>query len=298
LFYFFVFVAVILDKVQVVSQSEVDRLLKSRDPVSISEGKKLQKLLPPPGIASLMETKQTEWRCSPLKKIGNSFSFLHKTVQEYFVALHVMTTLVSFGVPKLPKKPLSAGGLGGICDIPIAQQWLNKGNDNGILRFCADMVDKRVKDYILNGQCPENLPVLQPMQPPKPKLFSQSDWDDVQATRTAKRKPLQPFSRMAWDVVQASRTVAQSDPHVAQVSVAAGNALMILNASQCTFQQCDLSDAKLSCKHAGEDKSKSQGGLDMSGGIFSDCNFSRAQLFNARMHQSDLTRCNFSGSMM
>ena len=40
-------------------------------------------------VSTMFAGNQQEWRCSPLKKSGAFFSFLHKTVQEYFTALAV-----------------------------------------------------------------------------------------------------------------------------------------------------------------------------------------------------------------
>ena len=44
-------------------------------------------------VKELFAGNQQEWRCSPLKKSGAFFSFLHKTVQEYFTALAVCQEL-------------------------------------------------------------------------------------------------------------------------------------------------------------------------------------------------------------
>lgn len=40
-------------------------------------------------VSNMFAGHRQEWLCSPLKKSGSFFSFLHKTVQEYFVALAV-----------------------------------------------------------------------------------------------------------------------------------------------------------------------------------------------------------------
>ena len=283
-----------ISQIDIPSRTSLSALLSSKIPSERKLGVKLQNSVPL-AIVEIYETKQLDWQCSPIKKTGDTFSFLHKTIQEFFAALYVMQSLPP-NFQSLSKPALV------MADLALSQHWLNKGNDNGILRFCADLIDKNVQNYI-TGQTLNNL---------------------------------QSFSKTAWDIIEASRRVGVNDPLVQNgcVPTAAGNALMILNAAGLVFYGVDFSDAKLSHRlfastasittdlvqitsHHREypplpphvstpppapvatiARSSMTGQLDLSGGVFSNCNFTRAHLQGARLDCTDLSASDFKGANM
>ncbi|CAB4905804.1 unannotated protein [freshwater metagenome] len=214
--------------------------------------------------ADIYRAKREDWQCSPLKKLGNIVSFLHKTVQEYFVALAVLEQLETFKPLLESSDAVQVDGLD-FRDLLLSHFFLNKGNDTGILRFCADLVDKRVQEYcynLLDGTV-----------------------------------ELQIFSKKLWDIVQVSRRVRPNDPHVCHVATAAGNALMILNAAGIVFDRLNFSCAKLGYP-TNNGLSLDHGYVNLSGGIFSACNFSNAVLTGSHLHCTILCNSTFDNAQM
>ena len=89
-------------------------------------------------LRSMFEVNPIEISCSPMRASGNVYSFVHKTaVLEYFVALTVIQNLAT------------TPDISNMASVAISQDWLNK-QDNNILQFCSDFVDRRVQHYISN----------------------------------------------------------------------------------------------------------------------------------------------------
>ncbi|MFN7611154.1 MAG: hypothetical protein ACK5QX_09510, partial [bacterium] len=146
-------------------------------------------------LEELLASGEDEFQSSPVKRSGTMFSFLHKTVQEYFVALYVMHELVA----KSFEKETFAATLE-TCDLSsllIGKKLLTSGNVYETLRFCADLVDGRGQWYISGVQ---------------PPFQTDADCFDT----------LQPAGKAVWELAQASRQPAARKQH--SLAVAAANA--------------------------------------------------------------------------
>ena len=77
--------------------------------------------------------------CCPLRRSGDTYSFLHKSLQECFAALHMADQICEWQSGKL-----SLAGLG------IGEKFLT--DDVAVLKFLAQLVDKRVWAYRRQGQ--------------------------------------------------------------------------------------------------------------------------------------------------
>ena len=265
-------------------------------------------------------------------------SFMHKSIQEYFVAQHINHQLfelnfdsnVCASVPSpvdfpkaVPSDPLHIPTSRSDPLIASAQKLNNplKANktpildrksselrlslesetatidhldigrrvfttaDRNIVQFCADLVDKRVQMYITFGdefdlyttrRFREKKHVAVPSEV---YLFRINNWAH-----------LQPSGRALWDIVQGSRSEKARDSVFSALSRAAMNALMILTAANMVFSNCDFSYATLS-DALSEKTDDTPKGLNLSGGLFYNCNFRNAVLTNCRLNDSCFQRC-------
>ena len=172
---------------------------------------------PPPNeflirINALFAGNQQEWRCSPLKKSGSFFSFLHKTVQEYFVGLSVCQELCQLNSgSNLAVSQLRLLLLQGQYTTPagqsllLARRLLHGDGALNTVRFCADLVDKRVQNYVSFGP-----------------TIDRTSGQFVEADPQPWADRVNPAARAMCDIVQASRLdVSRVNP---DCSIAAANA--------------------------------------------------------------------------
>ena len=223
--------------------------------------------------------QQQEWRCSPLKKSGSFFSFLHKTVQEYFVAWAVCQELAALNTGDTLHQMLLQGQF----ILPasrkstfllLAQKLLHSDRTLNTVRFCADLVEKRleVQNYVSLG------PILNRAT----GRFAAGRYLDVNPHIWVVR--VQPLARALWDVVQASRLdVARANP---ATPVAAANSITILNAAGLVFDHCQLSHATLGPTQIGAApamESSTTFYADLSGAVLSYADLSHACLGRANL---------------
>lgn len=239
-------------------------------------------------LDQMLSQSHEEFHCSPIKRSGAVLSFLHKTVQEYFVALQVVRELgIKRSKGEVFAKTLS---LCELSSLSIGKKLLTTGNVYETLHFCADLVDKRGQWYV-SGM----------LTPPS---YLATYHNDETAASDAFYKSLQPSVKALWDIVQASRQPAARS-HLS-MAIAAANSMMVLNAAGFVFGGCDLSNATLgvvgddwrSVVHADKDQRHF---MDVSGGVFSSANLSGAVLSNARLDScsfagADLRRANLTGA--
>ncbi|CAB4911310.1 unannotated protein [freshwater metagenome] len=139
------------------------------------------------------------------------------------------------------------------------------------VRFCADLVDKRVQNYVSFGRTVVRTSGQFFEKDPQP-------WADR----------VQPAARALWDTVQASRLdVARSNPDCA---IAAANAITVLNAAGIIFDHCDLSHATLGPVVGGDERSVTKFYAGLSGAVLSHANLSHACLRKASLASSCLDR--------
>ena len=149
------------------------------------------------------------------------------------------------------------------------------------VRFCADLVDKRVQEYVSLG------PVLDCTT----GFFS--------TTTAAADVRVQPTARAElWDVVQASRLdVARSNP--ATPVAAAANAITILNAADIIFDHCNLSHATLGPVQAeATESSTTKFFAGLSGVVLSHADLSHACLTKANLSSACLDHAQLGYSNM
>eukprot|EP00048_Salpingoeca_helianthica_P014189 m.219125 g.219125 ORF g.219125 m.219125 type:complete len:1720 (+) comp15609_c0_seq4:59-5218(+) len=262
-------------------------------------------------LDELLAKSEDEFRSSPIKRSGSTFSFLHKTVQEYFVALQVCREL---GAKRIKAEAFAVTLAG--CDLSgllVGKRLLTAGNVYETLRFCADMVDGRGQWYVSG------------VTPPSIVASAMKEGKDVkEAGEQFASKWLQPTVKAMWDIVQASRqAAARSQPSMA---VAAANCMMVLNAAGMVFSGCDLSNATLgpvassssdagtwssfpsdrpgegsssSAKYCPRDILTTQATgifMDVSGGVFDNANLSNALLTSARLDACTFVHANVRGA--
>jgi len=226
-------------------------------------------------VSTMFAGNQQEWRCSPLKKSGAFFSFLHKTVQEYFTALAVCQELGELHIgqrdSQLRHLLLQGQFISPTRQKPLllAQQLLHGDGALNTVRFCADLVDKRVQKYVSFGPTVDRTSGQFFERDPQP-------WADR----------VQPTARALWDTVQASRLdVARSNPDCA---IAAANAITVLNAAGIIFDHCDLSHATLGPVVGGDERSVTKFYAGLSGAVLSHANLSHACITKASLASSCL----------
>ena len=231
-------------------------------------------------LEDFLSKSETEFCSSPIKRSGNTFSFLHKTVQEYFVALHVSQELTNLTGDPDDRSSLfnlnfrDAIIKGDWSSLAIGKKLLTAGNVFNTLRFCADMVDGRAQAYVSFG----------PVMNLKSGVFEAQAITVADASFLPDWDSLQPSARTLWDIVQVSRLPASRSNSCA--ATAAANAMMILNAGGMVFGGCDLSYATLGPVSDADDTAmpKDQRNfMDVSGGVFDGADLSRAILTKARM---------------
>ncbi len=255
-------------------------------------------------LEEMLAGREEEFRCSPLRRSGNAFSFLHKTVQEYFAAMHVMRELGMLKAMQArpSSKRVSLATMvesGDVSSLAISGKLLTAGNVSETLRFCADMVDGGVQ-HIISG-----LVLGSSSFPPQAghlydSLSSAHAHEAaitprVSATDSLRRKDqLQPSTLALWDIVQASRSSGARRPEAhLSTAIAAANAMMVLNAGGMVFCGCNLSNATL-----GPSSDDLRGihpdqrhFMDVSGGVFDRANLTGSILIRAR-----LDGCSFRGA--
>jgi len=91
----------------------------------------------------LFEEHQDERACSPLRRsAGAQYSFLHKSLQEYFSALYMAGQLTE----KVEENILNPMNREVVSTLFISQKRVT--SDYAVLRFAAELVDQRVRAYI------------------------------------------------------------------------------------------------------------------------------------------------------
>lgn len=249
--------------------------------------------------------RKQEWCCSPLKKNGYFFSFLHKTVQEYFVALAVcqelgsLNTIVDKNSLSIPHSQLLVRKLEpSDARLLLSQRLIHADGSFSTVRFCADLVDKQVQHYVsfgpfldrTTGCFTTGYPAKDVGRITKPVL---SEWANVQ-----------PMARSLWDIVQASRLDCARDSRAGVTAVAAANAITILNAAGIIFVDCDLSYATLGPVSGNNESVMALSANNnlisyyafLSGAIFCNANLEHACLAYANMECSDLTSTNLNAA--
>ena len=233
----------------------------------------------PISIRDLLESTKTtatlEFRSSPLKKSGRTFGFLHKTIQEYFVAMAIGRELgrANLNDDCLVFSPLQEQLTQGkfstkTAPLLLAQKLLHADGVLNTIRFCADLVDRRVQSYVSLG----------PIMNRASGQFSENGaaWSDRAS----------PMARALVDIVQASRTDrARANPDCA---ISAANAVTILNAANVIFDHCNLSHATLGpvAPTLGNSTAKFFAGL--SGAVLSNADLSYACLAQADLSSACL----------
>ena len=136
--------------------------------------------------------------CCPLRRSGDSYSFLHKSLQDCFAALHMADQICEWQL-NARKQPPPTGLL-------IGEKFLT--GDAGVLKCLAQLVDQRVWAYRRQGQ-------------------AAVDADDA----------MQPLGRGLWDLVYESRRLQPGQQAVCEAKLseadegvvrAAANAISVL----------------------------------------------------------------------
>ena len=138
--------------------------------------------------------------CPLLRRSGDSYSFLHKSLQDCFAALHMAHEIAQWRL----QPPPAAGQLG--LKLSIGEKFLT--DDVGVLKFLAQLVDQRVWAYRRQGQAAV----------------------DADAA-------MQPLGRGLWDLVYESRRLQQqrqpqSQPHRQQADEA------VVDVKLCEADEC------------------------------------------------------------
>ena len=211
--------------------------------------------------------RQQKRACSPLRKSGDRYAYLHKSLQEYFAALSIASELVLpdddwLEVLRDPKR---------IQELKITKKLLT--DDYAVLRFAAELVDQRVRRYVPSFQ----------QQSQEQKSPSSS---------------FQPFGKALLDLIEASRHLPLDQVETSQLNVAAANAISILNYANVPLAQRDFSRAQLGYLASSSSKA-SHAFADLNCAMLDGCKFQGANLAGARLQEAsldfaDLRGCNLS----
>ena len=182
-------------------------------------------------FADESEEKQVGRQCAPLRRSGDRYSFLHKSLQEYLAARHIAKQLNELVAEAdlarmMQQQQQAASGTTAsinpfgddinniIKQLHIAQKLLN--DDVAVLRFVADLVDTRIWQYKLAAV---------DKHPNEPEQY-------------------QPLGRALWDLIELSKR-AELDDENNLMRCAAANAMSVLNAAGVGFSGRDLSGIRV-----------------------------------------------------
>lgn len=229
-------------------------------------------------LDELLQESAKEFQCSPIKRSGASFSFLQKTVQEFFVAL-----AVSVELRDKKSEQVSFREALGSCDLSgwlIGERLLTAGNAFETLRFCADMVDGRGQWYI-NTKPPRQVP---------PSISLELEANEKAAEDFL--VSIQPSVKAMWDIVQASRQ-PQARGYLSMVTAPPPAGII--------FGDCDLSNATVGPTPSQRDASRlinqnTRYFMDVSGGMFTGADLSGAMLGHARLDSCNFDSTNMTGA--
>ena len=187
--------------------------------------------------------------CSPLRKSCDVYSFLHKSVQEYFAALHICKQLAVL----VSQHGLGSSQMDALAAQPIAQKLLT--DDYGVLQFAAEFVDQRVWQYAPQWPAPR------PLVRHGVCVF-------------------QPQGKALFDVVEASRDLSwfkRTYSNCRPWAVAAANAVSVLNASGTRLARREWSGVVLGGDWKEDAGRRTLPWADLSGAVLSGSDLRGAQ---------------------
>ena len=151
-----------------------------------------------------MFEEQDSLVCCPLRRSGDTYSFLHKSLQECFAALHMALQIVDWQLDGEPPAD-------GLC---IEEKFLT--DDVAVLKFLAQLVDQRVWAYRRQGQAAVDADDA--MQP-----LGRGLWDLVYESR--RLQPEQQQQQQAEQQAVGEAKLSEADEGVVR---AAANAISVL----------------------------------------------------------------------
>ena len=147
--------------------------------------------------------------CCPLRRSGDTYSFLHKSLQECFAALHMADQICEWQSQQVPYNG----------QLSIGEKFLT--DDVAVLKFLAQLVDQRVWAYRRQGQAATNADDA--MQP-----LGRGLWDLVYESRRLQQ--LQPVCEAKLS--EADEGVVRGAANAISVLVCAG--VSMAGASACS----------------------------------------------------------------
>ena len=219
-------------------------------------------------------------QCSPLRRVGSSgggvvtYAFLHKSLQEYFAASFVCAELMLWAHGGSSPSRASFDSLS-LCRRSLTA-------DVAVLRFAAELVDGRVRDYYPAADDEKRVDVYQPLGR---ALFDviYSSRSEVSGVGSADEVREPHASSLSSPVVSGGRSGA-SGP----VMIAASNAVSILNAAGVPFVKRDFRGVRFGVSEVGA-------WTDLTQGMFYDCDFRGASLGVSRCHNIQLQGSDLRG---
>ena len=112
--------------------------------------------------------------CCPMRRSGDTYSFLHKSLQECFAALHMARQICEWQLTRSEQQP----------ELCIGEKFLT--DDVAVLKFLAQLVDQRVWAYRRQGQA--TVDADDAMQP-----LGRGLWDLVHESRRLQQLQQQPM---------------------------------------------------------------------------------------------------------
>jgi hypothetical protein len=218
------------------------------------------------------EQRQQKRACSPLRKSGDNYAFLHKSLQEYFSALSIASELI---LPEEDKWHAILKDPSRLSKLKITQKLLT--DDYAVLRFAAELVDQRVRGYI-------------------------PTWATTSNEEKTSEQQFQPFGKALFDLIEASRHFSLDQVESSKINIAAANAITILNYASVSLAGRDFSKAQL-----GALPNSAQAGThafaDLNCALLDSTNLQEANLDGARLQEAslrfaDLRRCELSNVIL
>ena len=224
------------------------------------------------------QQSQQKRECSPLRKSGDDYAFLHKSLQEYFSALSIASELIILDEDEWQQTLKDSTRLG---RLKITQKLLT--DDYAVLRFAAELVDQRVRGYI--------------------PTWATLSATEEKASDQGHLQQFQPFGKALFDLIEASRHFSEDQVESNRINVAAANAISILNYANVSLAGRDFSKAQLGALPKTEWQKGTHAFADLNCALLDSANLQEANLDGSRLQEAslrfaDLRRCELSNVIL